>query len=222
MSAITRRIAFGLAAAAAVACGDIASPERTDLYEWRLFVPGAGGGTDTLSFHWRQSDLPVRVWVEDVAGLPGYADRAIGVWESGFFYREFRGVRVDDSTTAQVLIFGNSAPNLALGVTRLRSALAPECSGATDLDVSEEHTQLRLPIRIFIDPVLPETEPATQTCLALTTIHELGHALGIFQHSPNATDIMFADPAVELPSELDQGTVEALSHYPPTLEPVRP
>jgi hypothetical protein len=164
----------------------------------------------------------VRIWVEDVAGLPGYADRAIGVWESEFLYREFRGVRVADSTTAQVLIFGNSAPNLVLGVTRLRSALAPECSGATDLDVSDDHTQLRLPVRVFIDPVLPETEPATQTCLALTTIHELGHALGIFQHSPNATDIMFADPAVELPSELDRGTAEALSHYPPTLEPVRP
>jgi hypothetical protein len=93
--------------------------------------------------------------------------------------------------------------------------------GATDLDVSEDHTQLRLPVRIFIDPVLPESEPGTQTCLALTTIHELGHALGIFQHSPNATDIMFADPRVDLPSELDRGTVEAVSHYSPTLEPVR-
>ena len=32
--------------------------------------------------------------------------------------------------------------------------------------------------------------------MALTTTHELGHSLGIFAHSPNADDIMFADPVV--------------------------
>ena len=49
MSAATRRLILGAAALGALACGDIASPERTDLYEWRLFVPGVGDGTDTLS-----------------------------------------------------------------------------------------------------------------------------------------------------------------------------
>jgi predicted Zn-dependent protease len=70
--------------------------------------------------------------------------------------------------------------------------------------------------------VLPEDQPATQRCLALTTIHELGHALGIFQHSANPDDIMFADPRVEVPSVRDRGTIEAAYHYPSTLEPVRP
>jgi hypothetical protein len=221
MSATSRRLLLGAAALGALACGDIASPERTELYEWRLFAPAQGGGTDTLSFFWDQSRLPVRIWAEDVAGLPGFAERAIGVWESEFLYREFRGQLVTDSTTADVLIFGNSAPNLVLGIRRLHS-MAPECSGATDLDISDDNTELRLPIRVFIDPVLPEDQPATQTCLALTTIHELGHALGIFQHSPDPADIMFADPRVEAPSIRDRGTIEALYHYPPTLEPVGP
>jgi predicted Zn-dependent protease len=221
MSVTLRRLWLGAAAVAALACGDIASPQRTELYDWRLFAPAEGGGTDTLSFFWDQSRLPVRIWAENVAGLPGFAQRAIGVWESGFLYREFRGLLVDDSTTADVLIFGNSAPNLVLGVRRLHG-MAPQCSGATDLDVSDDHTELRLPIRVFIDPVLPPEEPATQTCLALTTVHELGHALGIFAHSPDPDDIMFADPRVEAPSTRDRGTIEALYHYPPTLEPVRP
>ena len=121
MSAATRRLILGAAALGALACGEIASPERTDLYEWRLFVPGVGGGTDTLSFFWSQSRLPVRIWAEDAAGLPGFAERAIGVWESGFLYREFRGEMVSDSSTADVLIFANSAPNLTLGVHRLHS-----------------------------------------------------------------------------------------------------
>ena len=221
MSAAGRRLLLGTAALAALACGDIASPERTELYDWRRFEPAEGGGIDTLSYHWDQSRLPVRIWAEDAAGLPGYAERAIGVWESGFLYREFRGEVVSDSSTADVLIFGNSAPDITLGVHRLHS-MAPECSGATDIVISDDHTQLLLPIRVFIDPVLPEDQPATQTCLALTTIHELGHALGIFAHSPDPGDIMFADPQVELPSARDRGTIEADYHYPPNLEPVRP
>jgi hypothetical protein len=100
--------------------------------------------------------------------------------------------------------------------------MAPECSGATDLEFSDDNTQLLLPIRVFVRPVLPEDQPATQTCLALTTIHELGHALGIFQHSPDPADIMAANPQVELPSARDRRTIEADYHYPPTLEPVRP
>ena len=222
MIALSRRLAIGVAAAAAVACGDIASPERTDLYEWRLFAPASGGGTDTLSFHWPRARLPVRIWAEDVNGMPAYTDRAIEAWESVFLYREFQGIRVGDSATADVLIRGAPPANVSAAVTRLASALAPQCSGATDLDVSEDHTELRLPVRVFIAPNVPTDDPATQTCLALTTIHELGHALGIFAHSPNPSDIMYANPLVELPSQLDRGTIEAIYHYPPTLEPLRP
>lgn len=221
MSDNSRRLLLGAAALGALACGDIASPERTDLYEWRLFISEVGGGTDTLSFHWDRGRGPVRIWAQDVAGLPGFTERAIGVWEAGFLYREFQGELVGDSTAADVLIFGSSPPSLTLGLHRLHS-MAPECSGATDLEFSDDNTQLLLPIRVFVRPVLPEDQPATQTCLALTTIHELGHALGIFQHSPDPADIMAANPQAELPSARDRRTIEADYHYPPTLEPVRP
>jgi predicted Zn-dependent protease len=221
MSDNSRRLLLGAAALGALACGDIASPERTDLYEWRLFTPSAGGGTDTISFHWDRSRLPVRVWAQGAAGLPEFAQRAIGVWESGFLYREFRGEMVSDSSTADVLIFSSSPPSLALGVHRLHS-MADECIGATDLVFNDDNTQLIVPIRVFVRPVLPANEPATQTCLALTTIHELGHALGIFQHSPDPGDIMLANPLVALPSDRDRGTIEADYHYPSTVEPVRP
>ena len=50
----------------------------------------------------------------------------------------------------------------------------------------------------------------------------MGHALGIFAHSPDPEDIMFADPEVELPSARDRRTAEAVYHTPPTLEAVGP
>jgi hypothetical protein len=50
----------------------------------------------------------------------------------------------------------------------------------------------------------------------------MGHAIGIFAHSPDPDDIMFTDPQVELPSTRDRQTAEAAYHTPPSLEVVRP
>jgi predicted Zn-dependent protease len=220
MTAPSRRLVLGCVAVTALACGDIAAPSRSDLYEWRLQAPSVPGpGLDTLSFHWGQDDLPVRVWVEDAEGLPGYMAAAIDVWESAFLYREFQATLVTDSAGADVIVLAG-APASAVRGRRLHSALAPECTGATDLDVDVEHRQLRLPIRVFVASSLPD-DPGIDRCLALTSIHELGHALGIFAHSPNPEDIMFADPDVALPSARDQRTAETAYHTLPTLEAVR-
>jgi hypothetical protein len=208
---------------ALLGCSDISAPLRDDLYEWRLFMPAAAGsGTDTLSFHWPRSALPVRVWVEDTVGLPADFDRAITVWKSVFLYREFDAQRVSDSIGADVIVRGGALSGSQLSSLRLSSALRPECSGATDLDISDDHTEFRTPVRIFIAPLASPDDPGLSECLALTSIHELGHAIGIFRHSPNATDIMFADPVVPLPSALDRGTAEVLYHVPSTLRLVRP
>jgi hypothetical protein len=209
--------------AALLGCSDISAPLRDDLYEWRLFVPAAAGsGTDTLSFHWSRSALPVRVWVEDTVGLPADFDRAITVWKSVFLYREFDAQRVSDSIGADVIVRGGALSASPVSSVRLSSALRPECSGATDLNFSDDNTEFRTPVRIFIAPLASPDDPGLRECLALTSIHELGHAIGIFRHSPNATDIMFSDPVVPLPSALDRGTAEVLYHVPSTLRLVRP
>ena len=222
MTAPSRRLRLGLAALAALACGDIAAPVRGDLYEWRLEAPSVPGpGLDTLSFHWDRTQLPVRVWVEDNGDLPGHISRAIDVWEAAFLYREFEATMVSDSTTADVIVRGGS-PGPKLRMKRLHSAMAPECAGATDLDVDVANTELRLPIRLFIDPRSLPDDPGIEPCLALTSIHEMGHALGIFAHSPHPEDIMYADPEVDLPSARDRRTAEAVYHTPATLEATRP
>jgi predicted Zn-dependent protease len=213
---------IGCAALAAPACGDIAAPVRGALYEWRLEAPSIPGpGLDTLSFHWDRNHLPVRVWVEDADELPAHITRAIDVWESAFLYREFEAMLVSDSTTADVVVVrGAAGPKLQ--ARRLHSALAPECAGATDLDIDVGTRELRLPIRVFIDPRSLPDDPGIEACLALTSIHEMGHALGIFAHSADPEDIMYSDPEVDLPSARDRRTAEAAYHTPPTLEAVRP
>lgn len=222
MSARPRWIAAALVLAGA-ACSDIATPIRTDFYEWRLIVPSAGGsGQDSLTFHWPKDRLPVRIWVEDAASLPANLPNAIAAWRQAFLYEEFDATIVGDSATADVIVRAGEAPGVQFSRTRLHSALAPECAGATDLDISDDHTQLRLPVRMYIDPRSDPNAPDLAACLALTTTHELGHALGIWRHSGVATDLMFADPAVDAPSERDLGTAEVIYHLTPNVEPVGP
>ena len=222
MTARPRWVAAALVLAGA-ACSDIAPPIRNDFYEWRRVEPAASGsGNDTLSFHWPRERLPVRIWVEDAASLPVNVPAAIAAWRRAFLYEEFDATIVGDSATADVIVRAGAAPGVLFSRTRLHSALAPECEGATDLDVSDDHTELRLPVRVYIDPQANPDNADLPTCLALTTTHELGHALGIWRHSSAATDLMFSDPAVDAPSDHDLATAEMVYHVPSNVEAVGP
>jgi predicted Zn-dependent protease len=205
----------------AAACGDIANPLRSDFYEWRDILPASdGSGLDSLSFHWPADRLPVRIWVEDNANLRENMPRAIEAWRAAFLYREFDATVVSDSGAADVIVRGTStsAPTAAT----LRSALAPQCQGSTDRDISDDHTQLRLPVRVSIVPLATPEDPNLAGCLALTTTHELGHVLGIWQHSSNPADLMYFFPVATSPSDRDLATAEILYHVPANVEPTGP
>jgi predicted Zn-dependent protease len=196
----------------ALACADIASPSRADRYEWRV-PPGT---SDTLSFHWPSSRLPVRIWVEDALNLPAHVQNGIGQWKAAFLYGEFDAIIVQDSNTADVLVRTGGPAKGSIALIRL-SAVAPECEGRTDLDVPSGSSVLQPPVRVFVNPRFDPATPGVDECVALTTTHELGHAIGIFSHSPSATDIMFGDPVVAELSPRDRATVEAAYHLKPNL-----
>lgn len=203
-------IAVGL-----LSCADIAAPSRTTAYEWRRIVATATG-PDTLSFHWPQSRLPVRIWAEDTLNLPAHVQHGIDQWEAAFLYGEFQGQLVSDSSVADVIVTSGLAPKGGFSITRLKS-LAPECQGATDIELDSGGQQIITPIRVYVDPRFAPSSPGVDECMALTTTHELGHSLGIFAHSPNADDIMFADPVVAEISPRDRATAELAYHTEPTL-----
>ena len=152
-SMIGRWWVAALAVVAGAACSDASGPGPNDFYEWRLIVASPGGtGDDSLTFHWPQNRLPVRIWVEDAADLPGHVAAGLTAWRQGLTQSQFAGEVVSDSTTADVIVRAGVGPGAQFARVRLHSALAPECSGATDLDITPDHTQLRLPVRIYVDP----------------------------------------------------------------------
>ena len=84
--------------------------------------------------------------------------------------------------------------------------LLPQCDGATDLDTVATRFELRIPLHVYVNPLVATNDPDLARCLRVTTAHELGHSLGIFQHSPDANDLMFTAPAVDAlskPKQLD-------------------
>jgi hypothetical protein len=206
-----------LMAGAGLSCADIAAPTRSNAYEWRLITSTGPGTADTLSFHWPSSRLPVKVWAQDTLNLPAHAKNGIAQWKAGFLYGEFDAVMVSDSNVADVMVSAGNAIKGGFSATRLQSMLAPECEGGTDFDLPAGSREIQPPVRIFINLRFAADAPGVPQCLALTTTHELGHAIGIFAHSPVATDLMYADPTVPGPSDRDRATAELAYHTQPTL-----
>jgi len=201
---------------ALLSCADIAAPSRSNAYEWRRIVPTTTG-PDTLSFHWPQSRLPVRIWVEDTLNLPAHVQHGIDQWQAAFLYGEYRAVVVPDSNVADVIVTTGIAPNGGFSVTRLQSLMAPECQGATDIELAASGQEILPPIRVFVEPRFEPFSPGVDACMALTTTHELGHSLGIFAHSPNPQDIMYSDPVVATLSPRDRAAAELAYHTEATL-----
>lgn len=234
-----RGIAFGIAAAGLVvlACTELSGPLRPAGYGFTLVARDSVTAdttvdgvlyhqdsvyTDTVWFHWPQSHLPVRIWADTSGGLglPGHVRDAIALWTQAMDYGEYSAVLVPDSTQADVLVYAGTPPAGAFTVQM--HSMAPQCSGATDIQVSTpDHKKLILPTRIYLENKYPLTEDSTTWCLGLTVAHELGHSMGLFQHSDSADDLMSSNPLVPAPTARDISTVLFLYHFRPDLVPVR-
>ena len=189
-------------AGALLSCGEIGAPTRADIYEWRIIQT-----PDTFAFHWPRESLPVRIWVQDIYELPQHTQAAIDGWKSGFLYREWDAELVSDSSTADVIVLSD----FPLGPTILLASVA-ECEGYTDLALDTETGVLTLPIRIYAVPRFDPDLPATRACFGIVMYHEIGHALGIFRHSPDPADIMYFNPTSATPTQRDFQTAEVLYH----------
>lgn len=202
-----------IAGFAGLSCADIASPSRNDVYEWRLTGPGTA---DTLSFHWPSSRLPVKIWAQDTLDLTTHVQTGIQIWKAAFLYGEFDAVVVADSSVADVVVLAGSPIKVGFS-TWFESAMAPECEGGTAFELPEGSREIQLPITVLINARFDPATPGVSECLALTTTHELGHAIGIFAHSPVSSDLMYLDPTVSVLSARDRATAELAYHVDPNL-----
>ena len=234
----TRRTGLWAAACGLLAlwaCNEIAGPirpagygytliasdvvQQTDTIDGVIYVAG-DTITDTVDFKWPASSLPLRIWVQDTADLRADMTTAIALWKGELIYGEFDATLVSDSTRADIILRMMIPPASPVpGRTSLAASAGP-CEGATDVVISiPDHTRLWTPIRMYVFPNFPLSNPLTAPCLTRVTAHELGHALGLFQHSPDPDDLMYGFPSVDAPSDADVATVLWLYHQPTDLRP---
>jgi predicted Zn-dependent protease len=209
-----RIVPFSLVALAALSCSEATAPSRAPSYEWRLFVQN-----DTLSFHWPASTLPVKIWVEDSLDMPARMQEAISAWKTVFLYGEYDAVLVSDSSSADVVVRVTTPPPKGVATVGRLHTLFPGCEGATDIDTVSTRYELQLPVRMYITPRYDPAE--LEECFRLTARHELGHSLGLFQHTSDSRDIMYGQPEAQTFSLRDINTAQLLSHWPSNMAPKR-
>jgi len=215
---VRRTLATALLLVGALSCSEATSPSRVPNYEWRWFLEN-----DTLSFHWPADRLPVKIWVEDSLDMPARVQEGVDVWRAVFLYGEYDAVLVSDSATADVLVRVTNLPPKAPATVGRLNSLVPGCEAVTDFDIDTvaAPARLRLPIRMYIAPLFNPALTDLTECFRVIARHELGHSIGLFQHTSDNRDIMFGLPVIQGLSERDINTVQVLSHWPANLIPTR-
>jgi hypothetical protein len=207
--------------ATGLACSDIISPSRNVRYDWRLIVDfdSLGPRVDTLSFHWPRGSIPVKIWVENQYSMPDRIREGIALWKPAFVYGEWNAKLVADSSLAEVIVRTIQPPPLSRAAAHRFPALVAPCIGATDVDTGATRFQLVVPIHLYVFPTLPADTGITR-CLRTVAAHELGHSLGLFQHSKDSLDLMFSVPTATRLSDRDVGTAVNAYHFDADMVPV--
>lgn len=222
-----RRLSLVLVLFGAAACeGPMIPPEtRAEIYDFRLL-------TDPPSVLRWPSGTQVRVHVdpsdaERTTLLENALARGVAAWNRHALYGEYELVRASSLREADVLLRWSDEPapvELSGCQPDVATAVTTFCLAAED------------PTRLEPFPLLPPDADAVSSVRFVISIlgglagqdstvedlvmHELGHALGIAQHSPNPEDLMRAGtPPRRTPSRRDIATVQVLYHTQPDIVP---
>lgn len=207
-----------LGALALCACDSPTVPERllTEVYDYRLLAP------DPLVMRW-PIGTTVKVYVEPHpdpahhAALLNALDNGIAVWNASALYKEVqlaRAVELEEadavliySTVLQPVDVSNCSPGGGLAYTTF-------C-----IDPDDSSRLLLFPIRNtgggrvkFLVTVRTQATLDSESVKRLVA-HELGHVLGIAQHSKRPTDLLYPGPITRSePSPADRATLQVLYH----------
>ena len=211
--------AVGALAAAAAACHDSVGPGacfEPNATAYFFNVPGDTNGV----FHWPSSSMPVRVYAEPVGELQRNVDSTMVLWVNAFRCGELSLSRVADSVGADIVLRNpTSLPPIPPAPTPVSVAADSinACRGRTDVQL-DTLGRIQRPIRSYVAPQGIDSA-ATAACYHFVVAHEFGHALGLFQHSPDPLDLLYSTPRRRALTANDRYTVQLLYHTPPTFTP---
>jgi hypothetical protein len=208
-------------------CDSLTIPGRldADVYDFELQT------NPPAILRW-PSGTVVRVFVATGGGdtrdrllLESFARGAAG-WNALARFGEFHLARTADASNADVVLTWSDVPvvdaaDCPPAVTR---GVTTFCLEGLAGDPPRLRTFPLLPpatsSRVKMLVTLLATEAAVPDRARRIVAHELGHVLGLTQHSPNQLDLMWrTDPSAERPSVRDAATLQVLYHLRPDVLP---
>lgn len=196
----------------AAACTDAAAP-RVDPPAYDPTQLSGG-----LLYRW-PTGTTIAIYVDPTSigagvDLSGATSAGMAAWKAALDGNQFAFRTAATAADADVIVHVSAAPRL---VGLAGCAEPPAFAGGVTFFCPARDSALTLPLvggpgtgRVKLDIAInPAATNATNTLRALVT-HELGHAVGIGGHSTDALDVMFAQPAVSVPSNRDITTLRWL------------
>jgi predicted Zn-dependent protease len=201
---------------AGAACDSVTVPARPShqVYDYRLLTPAPRVLRWPIGSTARVYAAP-DVDAARTAQLQAALQQAIAVWNAAALYGEVQLQQTTDVANADaVLLFSSTSPPVNLSGCPRGSGLAIT---TFCLDAQDQNRLALLPLQsgggrvkflVTVSSVVTDEELVRR----LVT-HELGHVLGIGQHSPNSSDLMYGNTLTTgIPSAADRATLQLLYH----------
>lgn len=208
-------------------CESATVPARDgiSLYDFRLITPEA----DSLVLRWPVGST-IRVYVnrgtdpERFDALRSAFASGAEAWQAAALYGEYEITEVNSPDNADAVLTwsGDLLPvvvsDCAPGGSRAYTTFCLDDSGEHLRPFPLANSDRTGTVRFLL--TVRSTEGGEQARVNALVAHELGHLLGIAQHSRVQTDLMHEDQvSLSVPNARDRATVQVLYHTRPDITP---
>lgn len=215
---------FVLVACLLAACDSPTVPERLlrDIYDFRLITPEPvvlrwPVGSRVRVFIANDADATRKQWLQ--TGLA----HAVSTWNAAAIYGEVQIEEVGSVQEADAVVVYNTTTNPVDASGCVPSgglAFTTFCLGPNGEHLAPFPLRDGGNGRVKFLVTIRSTSGTDEATVRRLLTHEIGHVLGIAQHSPKPTDLMFAGTLNrDDPSPADRATLQVLYHTAADITP---